>query len=114
MGDGGAHVVADEALIERIVLTRRVFEYTRVERCAFVPQPRHAFALLPLCSSGGIALTSATISVPVPSFVNTSPRMPSGDEYETTCTRRTPPRIASSIAFALGSMPSTMRFSSLR
>ena len=75
MRDRGAHVVRHEALIERVVLARGELEHARIERRALVPQPRHGA----LCASAGDrALTSATISVPVPSLVNTSPRMPSG------------------------------------
>src|SRR5438477_2117354 len=115
--DRGAHVVRHQAFIERAVLARGVMQHPLIERRALVPQPRHGVLC---CSAGVSAFTSATISVPVPSLVNTSPRIPSGDWYDTTCTRRTPPRMASSMAFALGSMPAAMwpssrrRFSPLR
>src|SRR6188768_4112590 len=113
MRDGGAHVVLDQALVERVVVTRGVREHPLVEIDAFVPEPAHEGGyLFACCSAADSALTSATISVPAPSFVNTSARMPSPDLYDITCTRRTPPRMASSIALALGSMPSTIFFSS--
>src|SRR5215469_3700524 len=109
--DRGAHVVRHEPLIECVVLAGGEAQHPLIEGRALVPQPRHD---TPCCSAGGSALTSATIMVPLPSLVNTSARMPSGDAYDTTCTRRTPPRIASSMALALGSMPSAMRPSSRR
>ncbi len=71
----GAHIVGHETLIEREVLARAVAEHLRIERHALVPQPRHGGLC---CSAGLSALMSATIMVPVPSLVNTSPRMPSG------------------------------------
>jgi hypothetical protein len=111
--DGGAHVVLHQALVEGVVVTRRVREHTCIEGRAFVPEPAHGWPYLPLCCSAGVsALTSATMSVPAPSLVNTSASRPSGDLYDITCTRRTPPRMASSIALAFGSMPSTIFFSS--
>src|ERR1700733_2133742 len=67
MGNRGAHVIAHQALIER-----RVAQYALIERCALVPKSAH----VPLCCSAGVsALMSCTISVPVPSLVNTSARM---------------------------------------
>src|SRR5690348_6293015 len=108
--DRGTHVVFHEPLVERVVVARGVPQHPLVEIDSLVPEPAH---YLPLCCSAGVsALTSATISVPAPSFVKTSARMPSPDLYDITCTRRTPPRIASSIALAFGSMPSTIFFSS--
>ncbi len=76
----GPRVVAHQPLIEAKVLTRRVLEYTVIERRTFVPQASHDLqpAVTLCCSAGVRALTSATIRVPVPSFVNTSPRIPSG------------------------------------
>ena len=65
----GAHVVGHEALIEGEVLAGRVAQHALIERCALVPQATHE---APCCSAGVRALTSATISVPVPSLVNTS------------------------------------------
>jgi hypothetical protein len=66
------------------------------------------------CSAAVSALVSATTSVPLPSFVKISASSASASEYEITCTRRTPPRIAASIALALGSMPSLIAPSSRR
>src|SRR5688572_19026818 len=79
--DGRARVVFHEAFVEREVLARRVREYAFVERRALVPESTHSSQLyLPICCSAALrALTSATINVPAPSFVNTSARMPSGD-----------------------------------
>src|SRR4051812_23273465 len=71
VGKGGSNVVADEPLIERIVLASRVPQHTAVERSTLVPQTAHQ-ELADCCSAGLSALTSATINVPVPSFVNTS------------------------------------------
>src|SRR3569833_1317792 len=80
MGKGGGHVISNQPLIERIIFAGRVLQHTAVERRALIPQTTHADC----CSAGLSALTSATINVPVPSFVNTSPRIPSGDLYDTT------------------------------
>src|SRR5207248_11035020 len=95
VSDRGAHVVGNEPLVERVVLAGGVVQHPFIERRALVPQPLHG-ALS--CSAGVSALTSATTRVPVPSLVNTSPRIPSGERYDTTCTLRTPPRIAFSMA----------------
>ena len=77
MRDRRRDVVAHEPLIERVVLARRVGEDARVERRALVPEACHAPP--PCCSAVLSALMSATISVPVPSLVNTSARMLSGE-----------------------------------
>ena len=76
MGDRGAHIVGHQPLIERVILAGGVLEHALIERCALVPQARHG---LLCCSAGLSALISATISVPVPSLVNTSARIPSGE-----------------------------------
>src|SRR5579863_6295928 len=83
MGDGAFNIVGDEPLIERMVFFCCVAQYTLIEPRAFVPQSAHHAPREPAaavcCSACVRAFTSATISVPVPSLVNTSPRMPSGD-----------------------------------
>src|SRR5688572_5639827 len=101
MRNRSACVVLDQTIVERVILAGGVPKYPFVERRAFVPKTTHA-----CCSAGLSALIFSTTRVPVPSLVNTSARMPSTDLYEITCTRRTPPRIASSIALAFGNMPS--------
>jgi len=80
VGDRGLHVIAHQAFVEGVVLSRGVIQHTVVERGAFVPQSRHVRhpVVCTLCSAGVRAFTSATIIVPVPSLVKTSPRMPSG------------------------------------
>src|SRR5689334_1025249 len=111
--DRRAHVVLHEPFVQRVVVTGRIGQHALIELDALVPEPRHQTP--PICfSAAESAFTSATISVPAPSLVNTSARMPSGDLYDITCTRRTPPLMASSIALALGNMPSTIFFSSRR
>ena len=74
--DRGAHVVRHQPLIERVVFAGAVAQHPLIERRALVPQAAHGVLC---CSAGDSAFTSATISVPVPSLVNTSPRMPSGE-----------------------------------
>ncbi len=74
--DRGGDIVAHQPLVQRVVLAGGVFQDARIERRPRVPQPPHAGAC---CSAGVSALTSATINVPVPSLVNTSPRIPSAD-----------------------------------
>ena len=69
------HVVPDQAIVERVVLAGRESQHALVERRALVPEPRHQCAP---CSAGLSALVSATTSVPVPSFVNTSASSASG------------------------------------
>src|SRR3569833_805559 len=80
MGKGGGHVISNQPLIERIIFAGRVLQHTAVERRALIPQTTQTNKR----TAGLSALTSATINVPVPSFVNTSPRIPSGDLYDTT------------------------------
>src|SRR5690606_6246402 len=108
VGDGGAHVVLHQALVERVVFAGREGQHPVVERRALVPQAAHGQAFPPCCSAALSAPTSLASGVPRPSLVDTSVRMLSGASYEITCTRRTPPRMASSMALALGSMPSLM------
>ena len=79
VGDRRRHVIANEPRIERVVLCGRVIKHARIESCVLIPQkthrsPRYALAVI---SAGDRALTSWTTSVPVPSLVNTSPRIPS-------------------------------------
>jgi len=76
VGDRGAYVVRHQPLIECMVLARGIFEHALIERRSLVPQTRHG---APCCSAGLRALMSATMSVPVPSLVNTSARIPSGE-----------------------------------
>ena len=68
--------VRQESDISRMVLARGIFEHALIERRSLVPQTRHG---APCCSAGLSALMSATMSVPVPSLVNTSARIPSGE-----------------------------------
>src|SRR5210317_1033317 len=97
------NVVGDESRIKKVVFARRVAENSFIQRQAFFPESAHVSSP---CSSGVRALISSTTSVPVPSFVNTSSRILSGNLYEMTCTRCTPFSMAASIAAAFGSMPS--------
>ena len=105
--DRGAHVIEHQALVERMVLAGRVLQHALIERRALVPQPAHAVrALSAVLLGGSQRLDVLDDQRPVPSLVNTSASMLSGELYEMTWTRRTPPRIAASIALAFGSMPS--------
>src|ERR1022692_3190875 len=73
MSDRGLDIVCDEAIVERMIIARRVGKNAGIERLALVPQARHTItADEPCCSAGLSAFRSATTSVPVPSFVNTS------------------------------------------
>ena len=65
----GRDVVGHQTIVEQVVLARGVGEHALVERNTLVPQARHEAAV---CSAGESAFRSATTSVPVPSFVNTS------------------------------------------
>src|SRR6266700_2817489 len=104
MRDRGADVVFDQPVVQLEILAGRVGQHPLIERSSLVPEPsRHA---APSCSLALSALRSATTKVPVPSLVKISASRLSVDLYVITCTRRTPPRIALSMAVALGSMPS--------
>ena len=76
MRDRSQHVVPDESLVESVILARGVSEHTLIEWRALVPQTGHLPALC--CSAALNAFTSATMSVPVPSLVNTSASTLSG------------------------------------
>src|SRR5882724_5923226 len=103
MRDRGANVVFDQPVVQLEIVTGRVGQHALIERSSLVPESGHA---APSCSLGVNALRSATTKVPVPSLVKISASKLSVDLYVMTCTRRTPPRIALSMAVALGSMPS--------
>src|ERR1700724_3533444 len=103
MRDRGADVVFDQPVVQLEIVAGCVGQHPLIERSSLVPEPSHA---APSCSLGLKALRSATTKVPVPSLVKISASRLSVDLYVITCTRRTPPRIAFSMAVALGSMPS--------
>src|SRR3984893_13378309 len=109
MRDRGADVVCDQPVVQLEIVAGRVAQHPLIERSSLVPEPSHA---APSCSLGLNALRSATTKVPVPSLVKISASRLSVDLYVITCTRRTPPRMAFSMAVALGSMPSFKRPSS--
>src|ERR1700687_2849509 len=109
MRDRGADVVFDQPVVQLEIVAGRVGPHPLIERSSLVPQTSHA---APSCSLGLNALRSATTKVPVPSLVKISASRLSVDLYVITCTRRTPPRIALSMAVALASMPSFKRPSS--
>ena len=39
--DRGADVVGDQAIVQRVIIARGVFQNPRVERSTLVPEPRH-------------------------------------------------------------------------
>ena len=78
MGDRGACVIGNKALIESVIFSRRVLQHALIERCALVPESCHARAECAAASSAGASLPiSATTSVPVPSLVKTSAKIAS-------------------------------------
>src|ERR1700676_4722319 len=107
--DPGGDVVFGQPVVQLEILAGCVRKYPCIERSSLVPEPSHA---APNCSLGLNALRSATTKVPVPSLVKISANRLSVHLIVITCTRRTPPRIALSMAVALGSMPSFKRPSS--
>src|SRR5262245_13271486 len=74
--DRGEDVVLHEALIQRMIFARGVREHPLIEWRSLVPEACHLAP--PCCSAALSAFTSATMSVPVPSLVNTSASTLSG------------------------------------
>ena len=100
--DRCAHVVRDETIVERMILAGRVAQHALVER-----RPLSHSRLMISCAVPPAQHADVLDDQRARAFVREhfGSRL-SGDLYEITCTRRTPPRIASSIALAFGSMPS--------
>src|SRR5450631_3978460 len=103
MRDRSANVIFDQPIVQLEIVAGCVRKYPCIERSSLVPESSHA---APSCSLGLNALRSATTKVPVPSLVKISASKLSVDLYVITCTRRTPLRIAFSMAAAFGSIPS--------
>ena len=112
MRDRGAHVVAHQALIERMVFPGGVLQHPRIERRALVPQPCHAAA-----ASCGALLLGRRQRVDVGHDQGAGAFVGEDLSEDAVGARRRRSRARGarrreshlSIALAFGSMPSTMR-----